>query len=47
MAERVSNRNGRDRIQQKWYQNAIGNKQKKEIVIDTTVGQTESINLKE
>ena len=39
MAERVSNRNG--------YQNAIGNKQKKEIVIDTTVGQTESINLKE
>lgn len=34
-------------IQQKRYKNATENKQKTEIVIDSPVGQTENINVKE
>lgn len=47
MAEGLPNRNGRDSAQQKWYQYATWNEQKAEIIIDTRVGQIESINIKE
>ena len=40
-------RNVRDRLQQKLYRNTTQNEQKAEIIVNTTVGQTESININE